>query len=376
MSTHPDTGSTGGARIADLDDALGRAFPREWAEDWDRVGLLAGDRDREITGVLVTLDPTRSAIARAVDAGANALLTHHPAALSAPERLLPGRGPSGALFAALDAGVALIAEHTNLDRAPDGVAALAELLGLAPLGPIEGFAQSMARVTVYAPPDRAEDIVDAMAAAGAGRIGAYERCSFSSAGTGEFTPRPEAHPYAGEPDAQSRADELRIEMVCAPSATSAVVAAARSAHPYEEPLIVVESVRIARSSARMGMLCELEGQTRFEDLVARVSNRLHVTPKVWGDGSRPVRRCVTATGSASSLLGDVIASGADALVCGEVRYHDALDAAESGLAIIEAGHDVTEWPLVEVLARAARGTVGLDAEKVTVEAHSAGWWTP
>jgi len=51
-----------------------------------------------------------------------------------------------------------------------------------------------------------------------------------------------------------------------------------------------------------------------------------------------------------------MAAGADALVCGEVRYHDALDAAESGLAIIEVGHDVSEWPLVEVLGRAALTT--------------------
>jgi dinuclear metal center YbgI/SA1388 family protein len=370
------TAASAGPRIVDLDRELAQAFPREWAEDWDRVGLLAGDPDREITRVLVTLDPTRSAIARAASMGANVLLTHHPAALSMPERLTRGRGSAGTLFAALDAGVALIAEHTNLDRAPEGVATLPKLLGLDAIKPIERSLQPMTRVCVYAPPESADAIVDAMSAVGAGRIGAYERCAFSDAGVGRFTPLPGSSPCAGAVGIPSRADELRIEMVCAPPATTAVIAAARSCHPYEEPLIVTEPVAIARSSARMGMQCELKAPATLAEMAATAAAAFGVTPRVWGSRSRAVRTCVTATGSAGSLLPDVFASGADALVCGEVRYHDALDAAEAGLSIIEVGHDVSEWPLVAVLGLAARTTLGLSAEMVEIETPTAGWWTP
>ncbi len=165
-------------------------------------------------------------------------------------------------------------------------------------------------------------------------------------------------------------------MVCAPSAVGAVVAAARATHPYEEPLIVTETVAIARSVARMGMLCELPERGTLTDLASTVARAFGVTPRVWGDASKPVRTCVTATGSATSLLGDVMAAGADALVCGEVRYHDALDAAEAGLAIVEVGHDVSEWPLVDVLGRAARALPGLSDANVVIESPSAGWWTP
>ena len=73
----------------------------------------------------------------------------------------------------------------------------------------------------------------------------------------------------------------------------------------------------------------------------------------------PLARVATATGSAGSLVGDALATGAQALVAGEVRYHDALDAVESGLAIIELGHDVSEWPLVGLLADAVRAHPGL-----------------
>lgn len=369
------------ARIADLDAALQRSFPREWAEEWDRVGILAGDRQRALEGVLVTLDPTATSIRRASDLGANVLLTHHPAALTPQERLAPGRGPAGLLFQALDSGVALIAEHTNLDRSPAGSAALPALLDLQPVAPIEQAAQPMTRLTVYAPAQSAAAIVDAMSAAGAGRIGDYDGCTFTSEGTGQFVPGAAANPAVGAVGQRTQVSEIRIEMVAPASDGARVIAAARAAHPYEEPLIVSENVSIARGRARMGMLCtpRTVGEPQPLTLAALARDagaRMRVTPRVWGDADRRVERIVTATGSSTSLLGAVFAAGADVLVCGEVRYHDALDAAQWGLAIVELGHDVSEWPLVGVLARAALQTPGLPSERVFVDEPAAAWWTP
>jgi len=361
--------------VGDIERTLFERFPAEWAEPWDRVGLLAGDPGRAVTRVLVSLDPTLGCIQRALDAGANVLVTHHPVTLAPVERLLAGPGPSGVLFAAVDAGIALIAAHTNLDRAPQGAEALPALLGLSPEGVVERSAQLMSRVTVYAPPETADAITSAMAGVGAGRIGEYERSAFSAAGTGEFTPRNGSTPVAGQPGRHERVEELRIEMVCQCALTASVIAAARGAHPYEEPLIVAEEVEIARSKVGLGMLCAPEEGLTVAALAERASVRLRARPRVWGDADRPAGPIVTATGSASSLLGDVISSGAGTLVCGEVRYHDALSAAGSGLAIIECGHDVSEWPLTKPLAEAVRTARGIDSDAVLVEEASAAWWT-
>ena len=84
----------------------------------------------------------------------------------------------------------------------------------------------------------------------------------------------------------------------------------------------------------------------------------------------------TATGSGGSLLGAAKAAHADAIVLGEVRYHEALDALAEGLSIIELGHDVSEWPLVPALASAVKSTPGLDPASVTVDGPSQAWWTP
>jgi putative NIF3 family GTP cyclohydrolase 1 type 2 len=363
--------------VADIERAIDARFPVEWAEDWDRVGLLAGDPEREVTGVVLALDPTREAIRATAERGANVLVTHHPAFLKTPNWLTPGRGAAGVLFEAVDRRVALVNAHTNLDRAPAAGRLLPDALGLEPIKPIERSTMPMALVTVFVPASHSERVADAMAGAGAGRIGAYDRCSYTSAeGTGKFLPGAGAAPSAGTPGERSSAAEVRLEMVAPRSRARGVVGAARGAHPYEEPLITTADVEIARSSARMGMLSRAPRGLTLGALALLAANTFNITPTVWGDPHAALGKVATATGSAGSLVGDVMSSSATALVAGEVRYHDALDAVEMGLAIIELGHDVSEWPLVALLEDAVRGVDDLDPALVHALPAKPGWWTP
>lgn len=364
-------------RVSDIERAVARAFPPEWAEEWDRVGLLAGDPQREVTGVTVALDPSPGALASAIASGDNVLLTHHPAFLKTPQWLTPGPGPSGVVFTALESGVALVNAHTNLDRAPAAGTLLPSRLGLTPIKPIERTLQPMTLVTVFAPPSHADKIASAMAGAGGGRVGEYESAHFvSGPGTGAFIPRASASPAAGTSGESSSADEVRIEMVAPRSKSRAVVSAARGAHPYEEPLIAAAEVEIGRSSARMGMLSKPAALLSLRELAALTAEKFGVTPRVWGDPGTSIERIATATGSAGSLIADARASGADALVAGEVRYHDALSAVDAGLCVIEVGHDASEWPLVNLLGEAIRSLPDLDPAIVHVLPASVGWWTP
>lgn len=360
--------------VGDVLSAVHEAFPPQWAEPWDAVGLLAGDPDAPVEAVVVSLDPTRAALRRAVSAGAGVLVTHHPAFLEPANRMVPG--VAGVTFDAVQAGVALISAHTNLDRAPAAAGALARMLGLEECEPLEDAALPVVVVTVYVPPDHRETVTRAMAAAGAGRIGEYRECSFVAEGTGRFTPATTSDPFVGAPGEAAASREGRVEMVAPPARAGAVMAAARSAHPYEEALITVAPVTIARGSARMGRAGALPVATTLGRFAAAVSATFNVTPRVWGDADTPVARVATATGSAGSLISAALRTRADVLVAGEVRYHDAQAASEAGLGVIEIGHDVSEWPLVPVLADAVKTTPGLDPASVLVDSPAAAWWTP
>jgi len=91
------------------------------------------------------------------------------------------------------------------------------------------------KLVVFVPPDALDAVRDAVFAAGAGRIGDYERCSWYTEGTGTFRGLPGANPVVGEVGAEEHVAELRLETVFPSDRRDEVVAAMRRAHPYEEP---------------------------------------------------------------------------------------------------------------------------------------------
>ncbi len=84
---------------------------------------------------------------------------------------------------------------------------------------------------------------------------------------------------------------------------------------------------------------------------------------------------MTSGGSAGSLLDACLAQGVECLICGEVKYHEALDASLSGLCIIELGHDVSELPLCDVLAAHVQAA-GVASECITMINQKDNWYTP
>jgi dinuclear metal center YbgI/SA1388 family protein len=129
------------------------------------------------------------------------------------------------------------------------------------------------------------------------------------------------------------------------------------------------------ATPRSGRICAAPEGATLASLAALVGERLGVRPTVWGPADAPLRRVAVAPGSGRSFTGAARAEGCDAMLTGELRYHEALAALEAGLLVIEAGHDATEWPLTRALAQIARATPGLAADAVLVDAKPYPWWT-
>jgi hypothetical protein len=91
------------------------------------------------------------------------------------------------------------------------------------------------KLVVFVPVEALDAVRDALFEAGAGRIGAYERCSWYTEGTGTFLGGEGAEPTVGEKGREERVPELRLETVFPDERQDAVVAALRASHPYEEP---------------------------------------------------------------------------------------------------------------------------------------------
>ncbi len=127
-----------------------------------------------------------------------------------------------------------------------------------------------------------------------------------------------------------------------------------------------------------GQVCtflEDENECSLGRLAARATAVFGRQPRVWGDMNRIVSTVVTWTGSASGAASACVSRGVDVLICGEIKYHEALDAAASGLCVIELGHDVSELPFIAVLADAI-ARAGVPTASIRCLDQSGNWTTP
>jgi dinuclear metal center YbgI/SA1388 family protein len=330
--------------VSDLLRVLERLAPWYLAQSWDNSGLQVGDEAAPVRSVLVSLELTEAVLAEAVAAGHDTVLTHHPL-LFAPVRSLVESHPRERLIRGLVAHqVNLIACHTNLDAAAGGLAELAaEALGLSAQAPLEEASAGWFKFVGFVPPDALDRVAAAVFAAGAGGIGNYSDCAFAAEGTGWFTPGVGSDPAVGEVSRPERAPEVRWETVAPKTRLAAVVRAFSGAHPYEEPAFDLYPVEDVLPRVGLGRVGSLPREMTLRNLAENVALVYESPGVAWsGDGGAPVRRVAVLPGSGRGSLGSA-AGRCDVLITGDIGYHDAEEAAEKGLSLIDVPHGDLEW---------------------------------
>jgi dinuclear metal center YbgI/SA1388 family protein len=346
-------------RLADVVELLHGWYPPETAADWDAVGLAAGDPEADVRRVLLAVDPVLPVADEAADWGADLLLTHHPLFLRGVHGVAETT-PKGRTLARLTrAGCGLFSAHTNADHGNPGVSdAIARALGLRDVRPVVASGPALDKLVVYVPETDAEQVRVAITAAGAGRIGDYDSCTWTALGEGRFRPLAGASPVIGNVGELELVAEARIESVLQRARRADVVRALLDAHPYEEVAYdLVELADPGTADTGSGRVGEVEETTlgAFADLVART---LPATPRgvlVGGDLDRVVRRVAVCGGAGDSLLPEALAGGADVYVTSDLRHHLSSEFLEKGgPSLLDVSHWAAEWTwLPELAARLA-----------------------
>jgi dinuclear metal center YbgI/SA1388 family protein len=339
--------------VREIHRVLDRLAPPALAESWDNVGLLVGDPAQPVEAVLVALDATPGALAQAAEVGAGLIVTHHPLIFSPLKRVVEDRGVAMLVRGLVRQGCSLIAAHTNLDAAPDGLNAyVATLLGLTDTRPLlSTAARPLLKLVVYVPEAHVDAVRAAITGAGAGWIGHYAECSFSARGVGTFRPEEGTHPFIGTPGTLERLAEERLETVVPKAALGAVLAAMTAAHPYEEvayDLLPLENAWPGAGLGRIGTLAEMTTAGAFLRHASQVLGTTRLS--LAGPADRPVRTVALCTGSGGDFMETARHAGADLYLTGEVKHHHALLARQAAFPVIDAGHYPTERPAVELLA--------------------------
>ena len=354
--------------LSDVVDLLHQWYPPATAEDWDAVGLVYGDPDASVAKVLFAVDPTREVAEEAAAWGADLLVVHHPLFLK-PVHGFAATTTKGRTLATLaKAGCALLTAHTNADQAESGVSeALATALGLTDLSPIVPLpVEPMDKLVVYVPEDAAAPLRAAIVEAGAGAIGNYDHCTFTSPGQGRFRPLEGADPTIGTIGSVEVVDEQRIECVLPRRARSAVVAALKAAHPYETPAFdVVEMADTSTSPLGTGRVGTVEATT-LEEFATAVAAALPATAhgvRVSGAPSRAVRRVAVCGGAGDFLLDRMAGEDVDVYLTSDLRHHPAAEFAEKGgPALVDVAHWAAEWTWLPVVQARLTEAMGATVE--------------
>jgi len=305
--------------------------------------------------VLICLDPSEKALDAAVAAGAQAIVAHHPLLFRPLRSLVPADETSRILFRAVREGVAILCVHTNLDRGRNGLNDwLAARLGVAAARPLAAGGELL-KLVVFVPAGYESQVADALFAGGAGEVGRYDRCSFRSSGTGTFRPGPGTTPFIGRAGETEAVRELRLETVLPREVAGRAVERMLKAHPYEEVAYDLIPLTNRRSDVGLGRIGRLEQALPLGEFALQVKAALGANSlRLVGDAGRRVAKVALCGGSGSSLLAEAARQGADVLVTGDVKYHEAKNAESQGIALIDGGHFATEQLMVEGLSAVLR----------------------
>jgi dinuclear metal center YbgI/SA1388 family protein len=316
--------------------------------------------------VMTCLTVTPETAAEAIAEQAALIVSHHPVLFHAVKRIRADLAETGHLWKLARAGIAIASPHTAFDNTANGINdILCRRLGLVDVSPLRPLVTRPSalgtrsfKIVVFTPELDREAVMAGAFDAGAGQIGAYRECSFTTPGLGTFFGTEAADPAVGEKGRRETVPEMRLEVVCPLERLSEVVASIRAHHSYEEPAIDVYPLHEtpkapgtpgAAGTGRIGRFVEPRSLSEFAAFAGRALGRIAVL--MVGEPNRTVSRVAVACGAGDDFLKDAACARADVLLTGEARFHRGIEAEALGIALITAGHYVTERLGVEDLAQ-------------------------
>ncbi|SNB47804.1 Nif3-like dinuclear metal center hexameric protein [Geobacter sp. DSM 9736] len=339
-------------KVSDILGIIDKLAPFYLSEGWDNAGLQLGDPAAEAGKIMVSLDPGADAINAAIAGHCNLLLTHHPLFFSPIKKLSTADTLGRIAINALKNDLSVISLHTNYDIAEGGLNdLLAQRLGVHDVEPLKSTgAEELAKLAVFVPRGHEERVLESLFRF-SGFIGNYSECSFRVEGAGTFKPLSGARPFIGEVGMREEVDEVRVEVLLRKQDLASAIKSLKSVHPYEEPALDVYPLLNQGKARGLGRVGKLLQPMTLDAFAARVKELLCLDGlRLVGDTGRPVRKVALCGGSGMSVLRAARFCGADVLVTGDIKYHEAREAEALGIALIDAGHFGTERIMVQGVA--------------------------
>lgn len=330
-------------RIQEITKLIEEIAPLTYAEDFDNVGLLVGNPDEKVTGVLVTIDTLEAVVDEAIAKNCNLIISFHPIIFSGLKKLTGKNYVERVVIKAIQHKIAIYATHTALDNSKVGVnAKICEILGLTNSKILIPKTETIQKLTTYIPIKEAEKLRLDLFEAGAGNIGNYNNCSFNIDGVGTYKANENANPTLGKIGITHQEKETCITVIFEKHLEAIVLNALFKNHPYEEVAYEIITLNNKNQQIGLGMIGELPTAIYEDDFLQLIQQKMNAKgirhSKLL---HKNIKKVAVLGGSGSFAIEAAMASGAEAFITSDLKYHE-FYRAENAILLVDVGHYESE----------------------------------
>ena len=330
-------------KIKEITNFLEEIAPISYQEVYDNCGLILGDKDTEVTNVLICLDSIEEVIDEAIERKCNLVIAHHPIIFTGLKKINGKNHIERVIIKAIKNEIAIYALHTNLDNIKGGVSSkIADLLGLKNQKIITPKKDLLRKLVVFVPKKNKEDLEKTLFSVGAGSIGNYKNCIFSSYGEGTFLPDKNSNPVIGKIGRQERVEEVKIEVIFPLNIEKRLISEMKNSHPYEEVSYQIFILDNIFEDVGSGIFGELDTAVDTEIFIKNLKKVMKTDcVRYTNIVKNKIKKVSVCGGSGSFLIKNVKDLGSDIFITSDIKYHEFFKA-ENDIILADIGHYESE----------------------------------
>ena len=330
-------------KVKEVIQILDDFAPLSYAEGFDNTGLLVGDTNASVSGILVTLDTLEEVVDEAIENNCNLIVSFHPIIFSGLKKITGKTYVERVVQKAIKNDINIFAIHTALDNAWNGVnAMICEKLNLINRKILIPKEESIKKLLTFVPLKDASKVREALFAAGGGNIGNYSNCSFNVTGKGSFNGNEDSNPTVGKKGETHFEEETQIGITFQKHKEAQILNALFDSHPYEEVAYEVTSLENKNQNLGMGMIGEFSSEISEEAFLKFIKETMKTGCVRHSKlQNKKIKKVAVLGGSGSFAIKAAKAAGADAYVTADLKYHDFFTA-ENNILLCDIGHYESE----------------------------------
>ena len=332
-------------KVKNIIEYMESIAPSSYAMEWDRVGLQVGSPKKTVQRIMITLEVNLGVLKEAADKGVDLIISHHPLIFKPLEKIDFENSKGAMIQKMIQEDLHLYISHTNMDAAPEGLNHyIAEKIGLNNIATLSSFeSKPYCKFIVYVPETYKDEIIEAIHQGGGGYIGNYSHCTFGTQGIGTFKPKEGASPFLGKENELEKVKETKIETIVQRKDFPNLLEIVKKAHPYEEVAYDLYPMEIPMENVGLGRIGDLSDGVKVKSFIQHLKKTLQLNEvRYVGDLQHEVSRIAILNGSGGDFIKTAKNAGAECFVTGDLKYHEAQDAMDAGMTIIDIGHYESE----------------------------------